>query len=266
MRRSTVLPIEGCENVRDLGGILTADGRRIKSKRLLRSGKLSDLTDKDISLLRDEYSLRYILDLRASVEKKMQPDKEVEGAQYIYLPVFDESIDGITHEKRASVVPSGKDLKSAVPHPDIMKGAYERMVSEEFSISQYRRFFEILLSNEEGSVLWHCSMGKDRAGMGTVLVLSALGVDKCVILEDYLYTNEICKERIMRIVSQVMANLGDKIDEETCIQAFSAREEYLKCALDIVTERYGGMESFLEKQMGLTSQLKEKLKSMYLED
>ncbi len=266
MRTSSLVPLEGSENTRDLGGIVTADGHRIKYKRLLRSGMLSNLSDKDIDFLRNEYALRYDLDMRASAEKKMQPDREIEGAQYVDLPIFDESVSGITHEKRASVVPAGKDMKSAVPHPDTMKAAYVRMVSEEYSIAQYRRFFEILLSNEEGSVLWHCAMGKDRAGMASVLILSALGVERDAIVEDYLLTNKYCNERIMHIVSMVMKNLGDKIDEQTCIEAFSAREEYLSCALGIIDEKHGGMDAFLENQMGLTPPLREKLKAMYLED
>ena len=265
MHTSVVIPLDGCENTRDLGGMVTADGRRIKTKRLLRSDKLSDLTEKDINLLSNEYSLKYIIDMRTAAEKQMQPDKAVPGSELIELPIFDESVNGVTHEKRASVVPVGKDMKNAVPSPDMMKNAYRRMVSEEYSMAQYRKFFELLLSNEEGSVLWHCAMGKDRAGMAAVLTLSALGVERESIIKDYLLTNELCQNHISHIVSMVMKNVGDKIDEATCIRSFSACEDYLMCALDIIDNTHGGMDAFLENKMGLTPALREKLKTMYLE-
>lgn len=52
------------------------------------------------------------------------------------------------------------------------------------------KIFDILLANQDGSVLWHCTAGKDRAGFGTALVLSALGVDKNTVIDDYMLSNK----------------------------------------------------------------------------
>ncbi len=38
-------------------------------------------------------------------------------------------------------------------------------------------------------MLWHCSAGKDRVGVGTALLLCALGVPKKTIYEDFMKTN-----------------------------------------------------------------------------
>ena len=46
------IPFEGIKNMRDLGGIRTADGRSIRKKKLLKSGQLFAATQKDIEIIR----------------------------------------------------------------------------------------------------------------------------------------------------------------------------------------------------------------------
>ena len=43
------IAFEKCQNVRDLGGLKTEDGRKIKAKRVLRTGNLSLITENDIA-------------------------------------------------------------------------------------------------------------------------------------------------------------------------------------------------------------------------
>ena len=61
---------------------------------------------------------------------------------------------------------------------EFMLKQYESLVHDEYSIKQYARFLDVLLHQNEGAVLWHCSAGKDRVGVGTALLLCALGVPK----------------------------------------------------------------------------------------
>ena len=52
--------------------------------------------------------------------------------------------------------------------------------------AHYGAFLSLLLDEDNnGSVLWHCSAGKDRVGLGTALLLSVLGVPRELILEDF---------------------------------------------------------------------------------
>ena len=62
-------------------------------------------------------------------------------------------------------------------------------------------FFRILLKTDpgRGAVLWHCVDGKDRAGLATMFLLSALGADKQTILEDYLMSNSGKEEKLGKI-------------------------------------------------------------------
>ncbi len=257
------IPLEGVDNARDLGGFETADGYVIRRRRLIRSSKLSDVTGNDERILVGDYDLRKVIDFRASVEKRQSPDVRIPGTEYIELPVFEELISGITHEKRASVLPEGKDGLASL-HPDQMKKAYRRMVEDEYSRNQYRKFFDVLLDNEEGAVLWHCTMGKDRAGLATVLLLSALGVSKEDILSDYVMTNTYCAGRVDRIVAEVLSRTEGLLDPVTCREFFSAKPEYIDEALSIIDENFGSVGEFLSAEMGLSAPRLIKLRDMYL--
>ena len=47
---------------------------------------------------------------------------------------------------------------------------------------------------KHGALLFHCTAGKDRTGMAAYLILSALGVEQKIIMEDYLLTNTVTQE------------------------------------------------------------------------
>lgn len=69
-----------------------------------------------------------------------------------------------------------------------MAGLYRAMMQSESALAAYRDFFDLLLAGPQ-TLLWHCSAGKDRAGIAAALVLCALGVSRQEIMEDYLLTN-----------------------------------------------------------------------------
>ena len=78
--------LEGADNTRDLGGLKTTEGAVIKDKQLIRSNRLSRITQKDKILLETEYHLQKILDLRTPMEVEQEPDLEVAGAVYENIP------------------------------------------------------------------------------------------------------------------------------------------------------------------------------------
>ena len=64
---SRVLPVEGAYNVRDLGGYPAADNKTVKWRKVIRSGDLHLLTDKDLSYF-DAIPLKSYIDFRDSEE------------------------------------------------------------------------------------------------------------------------------------------------------------------------------------------------------
>jgi protein-tyrosine phosphatase len=76
-------------------------------------------------------------------------------------------------------------------------------VTKEPALQAYRRFFQAALEQKEGALSWHCQAGKDRAGVGSALMLLALGVDWDTIVQDYMLTNEYYKDVIEGFVDFV---------------------------------------------------------------
>ena len=99
MKEITRIPLEGLHNTRDLGGFETADGRKIRPRRLIRSGQLSGMTEKDKQVLTEDYGLRMDVDFRTGQERTEAPDPRLPGVAYVENPILSDQAIGITREK-----------------------------------------------------------------------------------------------------------------------------------------------------------------------
>lgn len=185
------IAFDGLPNTRDLGGLTGADGKTVRRGRLLRSGALIFGTDGDLVRLRDEYRLRLVIDLRNNDELAELPDPmgQLPDADFVHASIFEDSRVGITQERAAQVEAARKRAGETGDPVDFMVMLYPAMLMDEVGQAGYRTFFEALLGCEDGAALWHCHVGRDRCGMASVLVESALGVPMEQIEADYLATN-----------------------------------------------------------------------------
>ncbi|EAD5686751.1 tyrosine-protein phosphatase [Listeria innocua] len=252
------IKLQGAVNVRDLGGYKTTDGLTIKPHKLIRSAELATLSDSDKKKLVNTYDLSHIVDFRTNTEVKAKPDPELTGVDYTH--------DSVMKDNGAST--STQDLTASLAKMDnpetFLINANKSFVTDETSIQAYKEFFEILLANQDGSVLWHCTAGKDRAGFGTALVLSALGVDKNTVIDDYMLSNKYRASENEKAIQAVAAKTDNKkvIDGMTAVM--EVRESYINAAFDEIDAKYGSMDNFLKEKLGLTNDKKEQLKKAYL--
>ncbi len=266
------IALAGAPNTRDLGGIPAEGGRRIKKKKLIRSGDLHEITARDRQVLTEEYGLRKVIDFRTQEERRQRPDQVMEAAEYLHIPILDETTLGITREKEAdrdmlgqmlSMLQGEQNCRTAAE--GYMRQLYSSFLQQEFARREYRRFFEELLKETSGSILWHCTAGKDRVGIGTMLLLEALGTDRRIIMEDYLKVNEFSRS-VVEIQSRIaFERTGRREAEELVKKLFSVEPSYLEAVYAEVERDFGSMEAFLENEMGLDPEKKERLKELYLE-
>ena len=143
------------QNLRDLGGMKTKDGRKIRTGCLLRSANLFEASDEDIQSLQSEQRLRTIIDLRTAQEREEKPDR-TGNCRYLPMPIIDTFEAGITHESRTE----------KMPFPDLRE-LYKRMMLNEKCQKAFYQVLKICFEHDYdlGSVLWHCTEGKDRCGM-----------------------------------------------------------------------------------------------------
>lgn len=269
--------LEGLCNTRDLGGYRTLDGRKIKSKRLIRSGALCDAAGTDLEVLCKDYDLKTVVDFRTEAERKLKPDPQMQGVRYVENPILEEETLGITRENEET-----RDGNAVVKkvistlHADgmtplsYMEKMYTNLITNSFSRAQYKKFFVLLLEQKEGAVLWHCSAGKDRVGVATILLLSALGVPKEQIIADYVKVNRF----VAKDVAVLMHTLTEGMDpsaRETQVRMeamrllFTVDRAYAESVFAAMEATCGSVDAFLEKEMGLTDEKREALRDNYLE-
>ena len=206
-------------NMRDLGGLRTADGRTVRKGMLVRSAQLFHAEEEDLR------GISTVIDLRTPGEQREAPD-HVHGRELLSMPLFDDVTAGISHE-------SGADDMGI---PD-MAPLYARLMRE--CAPSFGRVLTAVMAHDfsTGAVLWHCTEGKDRCGMTTALILEALGVDRAAILEDYLKTNLVNLPKAAAIRERLLPAHGEAYAERV-FRAYIADETYLRAAWDAMGEDY----------------------------
>ncbi len=250
-------------NFRDLGGIKTKDGQRIMEKRLLRCGNTSFLQEEDQKELLERYRLKTIVDMRSESETKEQSDPEIEGVHHVHLDYFKD-------KKEKHHIPSMEEFMKNVAAEKVdfdyfMEKAYLEIISLNSAREGISNFFKILLDQTQGSVLWHCSAGKDRTGVSAALLLEVLGVSRELIMEDYLKSNQAAPIIMETLLLKVEKN---KIPEgmiEKMMPAVMVKEGYLEKVWGEIDSQYGSVESYLSQEANITLENIKELKKMYLE-
>lgn len=236
------LPMTGGYNFRDLGGIKNKDGKYVKWGKIFRSDDLNHLTDDDLKYL-GSIPLVSIVDFRSEEERKAAPDKNLANLvrNYEYSIAPGNLMNAATFNNEIITV-GGMDT--------LMMKLNELLVTDSVAIEKYRDFFA-LLQNGDMPLLFHCSAGKDRTGMGAALVLSSLGVDEEIIVNDYLMSNTYLDTKYAKY----------KEENPAMESLFSVKPEFLKAGLAQIKKDYGSVDNFLTKVLNVDI---DKMKELYL--
>lgn len=244
-----VVTLAGASNFRDLGGYPTQNGHQVKWGHLYRSADISKLTDADLQQLADRH-ITAVCDLRGPDEIKTNPDRLPVGAAWYNMPAGSETTQAAT----AALLGAG-----SVNHDSMMLAFYGRT---DHLKTKYKPMFDQLRAlDSDKALLFHCTAGKDRTGVGAALLLSALGVDRATILKDYAATNTYWQGNRTEVV-QRMVKAG--MDKESVKHMLLANPAYLQRMFDAIDQQFGSMDSFLAQQMELTPKKLTALRNKYL--
>ena len=158
---STLLSYEQLPNIRDLGGMPAEGGRSIRCGRLIRCGHLGAISDKDLDQLSGLLSV--IADFRTTREKTRQPDRDIPDTAYFHIPLVDSLTPGITRETEADESIVSRLLFKPAQARTYMCQLYSSMATGKTQLAGYSKFLRILKEPHDRAVLWHCTVGKDRA-------------------------------------------------------------------------------------------------------
>nr|WP_054749300.1 tyrosine-protein phosphatase [Lacticaseibacillus thailandensis] len=170
MPHERVLTIPNAINLRELGGYPTTGGRTVAWHKVLRSGTLSYLDGVGEQQLAD-YGVTTVVDLRSDTEVSMSPDKLLAGTNYQHLSVYPLSGEQSFWDKL-------KHRQPPRPQSWDLGDAYIEMLVDRHALHAYRQLFDLLLANTTPghALVFHCAAGKDRTGVGAMMIEGLLGV------------------------------------------------------------------------------------------
>lgn len=212
----------GGVNFRDLGGRTTTEGRAIRRGHIYRSAHLAALPEQ--SPLRS-LRLRTLVTLQSKVEVSHLGPPEPglrEAVRWEHIPIGDKWFEqgeytGVSSEPGRAHLVLVTEFKDA-----------------------WQAFFRLLAERDVYPLLFHCSAGRDRTGVGAALLLELLRVDRDRIVADFLESNSVFPGALLD--AGMLEPVFELIDES------------------------GGIENFMRKVIGLASAALEAIREDLLED
>ena len=243
--------LQGAANFRDMGGYTTTDGHHVKWGEIYRSADISKLTDADLAVLKQK-NITYDVDLRGHRESAQAPDKLNPGMDYILLPAGSDNLDNWMKSISTIKGTAGDSL---------MIVFYTKTDSLAL---RYKPFFDKLLGlPADQALVFHCTAGKDRTGIGAALLLYSLGVPYDTIVQDYVATNYYRAAVNQRSANAMVQQMH--IDKDVANSMMLAKKEYLDATFNAIKQQYGSVDNYLRTQIGLDDTKIALLKKKFLE-
>lgn len=231
------LDVPGTYNFREVAPGVLASGR------LYRSDALHRLNSAGRRRIR-ELGVRKVIDLRSAFDRRIGGRDRLRGTGAVRVSV---PIDG---------APRRVDL-AAITLADVYRVILRRHRQTLGTVIRE-------IAAAEGPVLVHCTAGKDRTGLVVALVLSALEIERDIILADYAATTaNLAGEWITRMVGKARRFRIDLTDDLLVILG-SSPSEVLAGALDWLDREYGGVIAYLDGA-GVDAELRAALREKLLD-
>ena len=232
-----------------------ANARAVVTGVLLRSDNLQSLTAADVRVLVEQESLEVVLDLRTDLEVELEgpgPITREPRVRIEHRSLYPRS-GGTTDLDAASVnLWPPTDASGWPDEPPVVQAYLSYMTARPDSIVGTIR----TIANAPGAALVHCAAGKDRTGVVVALALDAAGVERNVIVSDYLATAQRIDAIMARLVSSpTYRSELEGHDPRTHAPVAGTMER----VLELVDEGFGGSAAWLSAH-GLTDAELERLR------
>jgi protein-tyrosine phosphatase len=255
--------LDGAPNFRSVGALPAAGGRRTRPGRLWRSDALHRLTDADLEQLA-ALRIASVLDLRRDDERGQMPSRWPSEVPRETL-TFDALPD-------LQVIQAG-GWRSQIDDPSFDAAQAHRWMLEIYTrmpgalAPAVREGARRLAAGEpaEPAILVHCTAGKDRTGFVVAMLLSALGVPRDAIVDDYL---ESARRRPPDALAHALFALAGLQPTERTFGAVrtiaDVRVEFLDAALESVAREHGSIDAYLAR-CGLDGAMRDALAATLLD-
>lgn len=253
------IELDGAVNVRDVGGLPTQDGRRVLTRRLLRSDNLQDLSAADVRRLVTDLGVTTVVDLRSPHEIAAEGPGpltrvgSVRHARHSVLPELGTATDAAATDA-ATADMFAAEVAAAALATTRREGAVSRYPGD-LRCGYYLGYLEdrpeqVVAALREvatapGAALVNCAAGKDRTGVLVALALRVADVQPDAVIADYAAS----AERMAAVLDRLRASPTYAGDINSRSQASNAddfpRAETMAAFLEQVDVRYGGVLAWL---------------------
>jgi protein-tyrosine phosphatase len=245
--------LDGAANFRDLGGYQTVDHRQVKWGLVYRSEALGRLSDRDLTHL-NNLGLRLICDLRTPSEIRRVPDRVPQNTRWAATPTREGDFD-------MSMLPTLLFNRKIIP--DLMRESYTQQLEK--SAVYFGAILSHFATPDNLPVVFHCSAGKDRAGLTAALLLGLLGVPEKTIVEDYTYSNLAYDTLYIAYVNENKSLLRPfGIPMKELHPMLIADPKWMENALNFISTTYGSVQNYLLQAAGMDIEDLERIKENLL--
>lgn len=221
MHNPAMLRFPSLLNVRDLGGLPTTDGGQTRSRSLLRSDDLAQLTREGVRALAD-YGVETVLDLRWAEEVELNPSPiKAEAPQINYVHV----------SLLASTPARWRELCQSCE-----KEHWKCVVLERARV-ELATVLRVIAAAGSGPLLFHCVAGKDRTGIVAALILALAEVEPEAIAADY--------ERSSTLLRGPYLERYPEVDPSQLLETLRCPPEGVHNMLAYL-DRCGGIRAYLQ--------------------
>jgi len=201
--------------MRDIGGYITKDHRVTKFNRIIRSNLIKNLDSSELNYLKKN-GLCLNIDFRSPEDVDLKVNYLRDKTKYVNIYI-----------------------------PDELPGEEKDIPNSYITILENKRMKEIfeLIKENKGLVIINCSMGKDRTGVITMLLLLLCGVNNKDIIADYTLSYNYLKDDV---------NLYHLKHPEAPSWVGASKSWYMEDTIKLFYNKYHNLKEYFVDYLGMT--------------
>ncbi|GEK30408.1 protein-tyrosine-phosphatase [Kurthia zopfii] len=241
-------------NFRDMGGLVTNSGNRVKEHLLFRSGELNQLNQNGVHFIQNELNIQSIIDFRDEAETKSAPTPLIDGVKNFLVPA----------NKMAINFASMKELIEDDLLSQFSEGSLEQFYRAlPIKNAAYKKLVQQFKSKNHVPLLQHCTAGKDRTGVGAMILYLILDVPFNAIVQEYLLTNDYMTNHVPAWVERAKPYVQDS---NLLNKFIFVDEAYLSAAYDEILQVYKTVDQYLLEEFEIDAAMRQTLHQFYTEE
>ena len=229
-------------NFRDIGGLKAKDGRSVITGRVFRSSDLCCPDENDKEYFRG-LGIKRSFDFRSSTEQHARVS--------LWLELSDSEcwcFEGESSSGNFLQTLVGEGGSSDIDSREAIMNAYRRIYVELKPCMQ-ALFHSLALS--ETKHVYYCTFGKDRTGIVTAILLSALGVSDEDVFEEYLLSKRFYGVSV-QIMKSVLSGRYDLEESRHIWQPMMVVERrFIEATFDCIRSEFGSVPNYVRVELGV---------------